>query len=86
MPVFLALSNSLWLSWTFDPQFSTTNFACSCLCRALHGHEQAKLVVKKWGPRFQDNQRELESAEKTGMHCFYWQSWYLESKKLAQEK
>ena len=45
----------------------------------------AKPMVENWGPQYQDNQRELESAEKSGMNCFYLRSWCLESKKLARE-
>ena len=45
MPVFSVLSNSLWLSWNSGPHFLTTDFACSCPCRALHGHELYKKTV-----------------------------------------
>lgn len=53
---------------------------------AMHGHKHGKSVVKNLGLKVLDNQRELESAEKTDMYCFYLQSWILESKKLAGEK
>ena len=52
---------------------------------AMHGHKHAKSMVENWGPQYRDNQRELESAKKTGMYGFYLQLWYLKPKKLAQE-
>ena len=53
---------------------------------SIHGHARTHTIKpcgKNRGPSYQYNQRELESAEKTYMYCFYLQSLYLESKKLA---
>ena len=36
----------------------------------MHGHKYANLVGKIWGSKYQDNQRELESAKK------YWKIFF----------
>ena len=81
--------------------FIIPGYFCRCPNMAIFGHffsrksvqkcpctdtNMPKPVVGNWGQQLQDDQRELESAKKTGMNCFYVRSWSLGNQNLARKK